>query len=82
MTVCYKVLGAGILCSCSCLGRSGHNVPINLQEDNCYFVFCNFLISIKMEKCYTFEGESLENGQSLSISGCRQQSFTKSTESA
>ena len=68
MTVCDKVLGAGILCSCSCLGRSGHNVPINLQEDNCYFVFFNFLITMKMETYYTFEGESLENGLLLLLS--------------
>lgn len=26
-----KFLGVGILCSCSCLGRSGHHVPVNLQ---------------------------------------------------
>ena len=29
--------------SCSCSGGSGHNVPINFQQDNCYSLFCNFL---------------------------------------
>ena len=23
--------------------RSGHSISINLQQDNCYFLFCNFL---------------------------------------
>ena len=27
----------------SCLGRSGHNVPINLQQDKYYSLFYNFL---------------------------------------
>lgn len=31
-----------ILCSCSYPGKSGHHVPVNLQQDNCYFLFCNF----------------------------------------
>ena len=31
-----------ILCFCSCPHRSGHDVPINLQQDKCYFLFCNF----------------------------------------
>ena len=28
---CCKFLGAVILCSCICPGRSGHNVPLSLQ---------------------------------------------------
>ena len=39
---CCKLLGAGILCSCSCPCRSGHDVPINLPRDKCYSLFCNF----------------------------------------
>lgn len=31
----------GILCSCNC--RSGHNIPVNLQQDNCYFLFLQLL---------------------------------------
>ena len=42
MAGCCKLLVARPLCSCSCPGRSGHNVPINLQ-DKCYSLFCNFL---------------------------------------
>ena len=57
---CCKLLGAGILFSCSCPHSSGHNVPVNLQQDNCYFLFCNFLISMWMEKCYTFKGQALD----------------------
>ena len=38
---CCKLLGAGILCSCSCPCGSSHNVPINLQQDKCS-LFCNF----------------------------------------
>ena len=38
---CFKVLGAGILCSCGWLHRSGHNVPVNLQQDKWYSRFCN-----------------------------------------
>ena len=43
MVACYKFLGVGILCSCSYSYRSGHDIPVNLQHDNCYFLFCNFL---------------------------------------
>ena len=39
---------------------SGHGVPINLYQDNCYFLFGNFLISIWMENCYTFKGQVWE----------------------
>ena len=68
MAGCFKLLGAGILCSCNCPCRSGHNVPIHLQQDNCYFLFCNFLplyewkgvIPLKVES----GRQSLENGLS------------------
>ena len=40
---CCKLLGVGILCSCSCPCRSGHDVPVNLQQDKCYSPFSNFL---------------------------------------
>ena len=43
-------------------------------------MFCNFLSLYEMEKYYTFEGQSLENG--LCISGCRQHSFTKESAQA
>ena len=54
---CCTLLGVGILCAPS----SSHDVPINLQQNKCYSLFCNFLISIRMEKCYTLKGQSLEN---------------------
>ena len=40
---CCKLLGVRILCSYICPHRSGHNVPVNLQQDKCYSLFCNFL---------------------------------------
>ena len=40
---CCRLLGVGILCSGSCPRRSGHDVPVNLQQDKCYSLFCNFL---------------------------------------
>ena len=30
------LLGVGILCSCRCPRRSGHDVPVNLQQDKFY----------------------------------------------
>ena len=78
MASCCKLLGAGILCSCSCPCRSGHNAPINFQQDKCYFLFCNFL----MDKCYTFKGQSLEKCAILYISAYRQHSFRKGAEPA
>ena len=53
---CCKLLGVGILCSCSCPHGSGQNVPVNLQ-DKCYSLFCNFLSQYK----WTLKGQSLKN---------------------
>ena len=33
----------GFLCSCICPCRSGHDIPINLQQDKCCSLFCKFL---------------------------------------
>ena len=41
-----KVLGPGILCSCSYPYRSGHSVPINLQINKSYSLFYIFKISV------------------------------------
>ena len=54
---CCRLLGAGILCSCSCSPRSGCDVPVNLQQDKCYSLFCNFLSLYE----WTLEGQSPEN---------------------
>ena len=46
---CCELLGVNILCPCSCPCRSGHIVPVNLQ-DKCYSLFC--FLSL-------YEGESI-----------------------
>ena len=61
MASCCQFLGVGILCSYKCPHRSGHDSPVNLQEDKCYSLFCNFLISTWMKTCYTFK-DSFDNG--------------------
>ena len=43
MVDCCKCLGVGVLCSHSCPGRSCHSIPIDLQQDKCYSLLCNFL---------------------------------------
>ena len=63
MVSCCKLLGAGILCSRSCPCRSGHDVPVNLQQDKCSFLFCNFF-SLYEWKSVKVKGQSLEKGVS------------------
>ena len=60
---CCKLLGIGVHCSCSCarINSSDHYVPINLQQDKCYSLFCNFLYE------WTLKGQSLENGLSCTF---------------
>ena len=53
-----NLLGVGILCSCNSPCGSGHDVPVNLQEDKCYSLFCNFLSLYE----WTLKGQSLANG--------------------
>ena len=68
MVAWYKFLGVGILCSCSYSYRSGHDIPVNLQHDNCYFLFCNFLSLDKWKSVICLqvkpERQSHENGLS------------------
>ena len=47
------------LCSWYYSHRSGHNVPINLQLNKRYSLFCSFL-----KKCSIIKSQSLENGLS------------------
>ena len=54
---CCKLINLVILCCCSCPQRSGQTVPINLQQDKCYSLFCNFLSPYEL----TFKGQSPEN---------------------
>ena len=42
----------GILCSCGCPCRSGHNVPVNFQQDICSSLFCNFLTLYEWKVLY------------------------------
>ena len=39
---CCKLFCIRILWSCSC-PKSGHGVPVNLEQDKCYSLFCHFL---------------------------------------
>ena len=66
MLGCCKLLGVRIFCSCSC--------PVS--ESRCFckpptrhtlFFVLQLFISIWMEKCYTLEGQSLENGLSCTF---------------
>ena len=58
---CCKFLGVRILCSCICPLSSGHDVPANFQQVKCYSIL-QFFVSIWMEECYTYTGQSLQNG--------------------
>ena len=62
MAGCCRLLGAGILCSCSCPGRSGHNVPVDLQQDKCYSLFCNFLSLYDWESVILLKARGLRMG--------------------
>ena len=68
---CCKLLGVRILYFCSCPCRSGYKVPINLQQDNCYFLFCNFLLLYEWKSFTLLKVESgrqsLENGLSCTF---------------
>ena len=48
-----KLLGAGILCFCSCPRKSGHDVPANLQQNKGYSLFCNFLKLLNLKMYYS-----------------------------
>ena len=41
-----KLLGVGILCFCSCPCMSGHDVPVNVQQDKYNCLFYNFYLSM------------------------------------
>ena len=74
---CCKLLGVGVLCSCS------H--PLGVRSQNSrkplirlfFAVILQLFIFIQMEKCYTFKGQSLQNVLSyiFQISGYRCSSF-------
>ena len=65
MVGCCKLLGARILCSCSCSGRSGYNVPINLQQDKWYSLFCNILSLNEWKSVLPLKVRALRMGYSV-----------------
>lgn len=65
MTNCCELLGEAVPCSCSCPHSSGHNGPINLQQDNCCISVLQLFISTWMEKWGTFKSQSLGNGSHI-----------------
>lgn len=59
--------------SCPLSKESGHGVPVNLQRDKCYSLFCNFLALYE----WTLRGQSLQNKISCLFQVYRKHSFTK-----
>ena len=59
VAACYKLLGAGILRSCSCLHRFDQDVPTNLQQDKSYSLFCNFLSPYEWENATSLKVRDL-----------------------
>ena len=60
--------------------KSGHHVPVNLQQDN--VTLCSTTCYLHMdEKCYTLKGPAWQveswEGTGMSLSGYRQDSFTE-----
>ena len=60
---CCRLLGIGILCSCSCPHKSGHDIPINFQQDKYCSLFCSFSSLYE----WMLQGQSPENGLSYII---------------
>ena len=52
LIVCWRLLGVRILCSSCCPCRSVHDVPVNLQQDKCYSLFCNFISHVNGKVLY------------------------------
>ena len=66
---CRKLLVANILCFCGCPCRSGHNVPVNLQQ----MLFS--VLQLFICKCNILKDDSFKN--ILYISGYRLHPFAK-----
>ena len=67
-----KLPGAGIPCSCRRPRRSGHDVPVNLQQHTCDSLFYNFLSLYERKGVTPLKVRALRMG---CISGYRQRSF-------
>ena len=76
----YKFLGIGILCSHSCPHSSGHNIPINLQQDKCSSLFCNFLSLCEWKSVVLLKVRALRMGSPVYFR--RSILFMKDTEPA
>ena len=74
----YKLLGARILCSCCCprrSHRSGHNKTKVILCSATFYLYVN-------GKCYTFKGQSLENGLPCIFQAIGSTPFYKGAEPA
>ena len=60
MASCCRLLDARILCSC--LFRSGHNVPIKLQQDKCDSLLCNIFSLNEWKSVITLKVRALRMG--------------------
>ena len=59
---CCKLLGIGILCSCSCPCRSGHDVPINLNNSNVILYSATFYLYVNGKVLYPLKVRALRKG--------------------
>ena len=59
---CCKLLDVRILCSCNSPCRSDHYIPVNLQQDECYSLFCNFLSPYEWKSVIPLKMRSLRMG--------------------
>ena len=62
MAGCCKFLGTRILCSYNCSCGSSQKVPINLQQDKCYSLFCNFLLPYEWKHVIPLKIRALRRG--------------------
>ena len=66
MLGCYRLLRAGMCWNHLLLQllvpRSGHNVPIKLQQDDCYSLFCNFLSLCEWKSAMPLKVRALRMG--------------------
>ena len=70
-----------LVCTVSCPWRSVHNVPINSQQDNCYFLFCKFLSPYKWKNVIPLKVRALRMGYPVYFR-LEATSFTKGAEPA
>ena len=69
MVGCCKYFGVRILCSCNCWGRSGHDVPVNLQKDKVFLCSATFYLYM-IGKILHFKDQNLEKRLSCIILTC------------